>query len=196
MTLDASAAPRTSFPLRVWRAACLHADTYEEVEADPSSMGQALVLVIAACLSAALGGWLRANSGHPLPGEALPLPLHLFVVAIEPLVNWIVSGAFAYMVGATFLRGPETETDYAEVLRTTGFASGPALLFLLAWVPPEPLGLVFMGVAQVWVMLASVVAVRQALDFGTGRAIATYGVARFLMWLALWGLTVVPLPIG
>jgi len=46
------------------------------------------------------------------------------------------------------------------------------------------------------VMLASVVAVREALDFSTARAIAAYGVARVLMWLALWGLTVVPLPFG
>ena len=32
--------PATPFLLRVWRAALLHADTYEEVEADRSAMGE------------------------------------------------------------------------------------------------------------------------------------------------------------
>ena len=61
--------------------------------------------------------------------------------ALEPLVLWLVGSAFAYMVGSSFFRGPETETDYLEVLRTTGFAFGPSVLRFLAWVPPTALGL-------------------------------------------------------
>jgi hypothetical protein len=38
------------------------------------------------------------------------------------------------------------------------------------------------------------VAVRQALDFTTGRAIGTFGVSAALLWLVLWGLSIAPVP--
>ena len=99
------------------------------------------------------------------------------------------------MVGATFLRGREKETDYAEVLRTTGFAFTPGLLLFFVWVPPEEVGLGVWTIARLWILVAAVVAVRQALDFTTLRAVATFGVAAVLMWLVLWGLSVAPIPI-
>ncbi len=117
------------------------------------------------------------------------------VPAVSLLAIWLVSSAFTYMVGATFLRGPETETDYAEVLRTTGFAFSPGLLLFFVWLPPELLGLGLAALARLWVLVAAVVAVRQALDFTTIRAIGTFGVAALLMYLLLWGLTVAPAPL-
>jgi hypothetical protein len=176
-------------------AALLRADTYEEVEADRSSITQAMGVVAAACVAGGAGSWLRGADGSALAGDVLSLPLHVVVVTLEPLVSWLVSGAFAYMVGATFFKGPETETDYLEVLRTTGFAFGPGVLFVFGGLGPETMGLVLMGLGRLWILLASVVAVRQALDFTTLRAIGTYGVAALLMWLVLWGFAIVPIPI-
>jgi hypothetical protein len=184
----------TPFALRVWRSALLHADTYEEVEADKSSISQALIVVCVACLAAGGGVYLRGRSGA-LSGDGLSLPWHMTIVMIEPIVSWLVSSAFAYMVGATFFKGPETETDYLEVVRTTGFAYGPGVLFLFGGVGPEMLGLVAMGVGRAWVLVASIVAVRQALDFTTIRAIGTYGVSTLLMWLVVWGFAVMPMPV-
>lgn len=184
----------TPFGLRMFRAAVLHADTYEEVEADRSALPQALAVVALASVSAGLGAWLRTLAGHDLSGGALPLPTYLAVVTLEPLVIWLTSGAFAYMVGATFLAGPETETDYREVLRTTGFAFTPGILSAFGWLP-DPIGLGILALARVWILIACIVAVRQALDFTTIRAVGTFGSATALLWLLLWGLTVVPLPI-
>jgi hypothetical protein len=178
----------------MWRAALLHADTYEEIEADRSSLGQASVVVLLASAAGALGTWIRVQLGHPLPENALPLAVHLLLIAAEPLIIWLISSVFTYMVGATFLRGPNTETDYAEVLRTTGFAFTPGLLLFFVWVPPEEVGLAAWSLARVWILIAAVVAVRQALDFTTARAVATFGVATLLMWLLLWGLSVAPVP--
>ncbi len=186
---------RTSFPLRMWRASILHADTYEEVEADRGSIGQAFAIVLMASSAGALGTWIRVATGTPLPENALPLPLHLAIIVLEPFTIWLVSSAFAYMVGATFLKGPETETDYAEVLRTTGFAFSPGLLLFFVWLPPDELGLAAWSAARLWILVAAIVAVRQALDFTTIRAIATFGMAALLMWLVLWGLSVAPVPI-
>ena len=110
-------------------------------------------------------------------------------------MSWVVSSAFTYMVGATFFKGPETETDYLEVLRTTGFAFGPGVLYLIGGLGPELVGLSALILTRAWVLVASIVAVRQALDFTTLRAVGTYGASLLLMWLVLWGFAVMPLPV-
>jgi hypothetical protein len=186
---------KTSFPLRMLRACLLHPDTFEEVEADRSSIWQASLIVLLACIAAVTGFWLRLQAGHALPPGSLPLSLQLGVIFIEPLVLWTVGSAFTYMVGSSFFRGRETQTDYLEVLRTTGFGFTPALLSVLAFLPPDALGLGMLGLARIWTLLACVVAVRQALDFTTPRAVGTFGVAAVLVWLVLWGLSVVPVPL-
>ncbi len=186
---------RTHLILRMWRAALLEAEIYEEVEADRSSIWQALLVVGLAATMAPIGFWLYLQMGHALPPGSLPLPLQLVVMFVEPLVLWLMGSAFAFMVGASFFRGPETETDYAEVLRTTGFAFTPALLSCFVFLPPEPLGLGILALGRLWTLAACVVAVRQALDFTTGRAVGTFGVSAALLWLVLWGLSVVPNPL-
>jgi len=188
-------ASRTPFLLRVRRTALLHADTFEEVEADPSAIGQAAVIVVDACLASGLGFWRRLQMGHSLPEGSLPLTLQLGVIVLEPQVLWITGSAFTYMVGSSFFRGPETETHYAEVLRTTGFAFAPTQLAALAFLPPDAVGLGVLGLARIWTFVACVVAVRQALDFTTLRALGTFGISAALLWLVLWGLSVAPIPI-
>jgi len=179
--------------MRILRASLFHADTYEEVEADPSSIGQAGVIVALACLAAALGFWLRATAGRTVQFDSSPMLFQMLIIAIEPLVIWLGASAFTFMVGATFFRGPETETDYLEVLRTTGFAFTPACLAVFAFLQPDWLGLTILTLGRLWSLIATVIAVRQALDFTTLRAIGTFGSAVLLLWLVLWGLSVAPL---
>jgi hypothetical protein len=185
---------RRSFAARILRASLLHVDTYEEVEADRSALAQAALVVLLACFAALAGFWLRLELGHELPPGALPLPLQLTVIFLEPLVLWTAGSAFAFMVGSSFFRGRHTETDYAEVLRTMGFAFAPSLLAALAFVPPDPLGFAVLAASRVWTFVACVVAIRQALDFDTLRAFGTFGIAALLLWLVMWGLSVAPFP--
>jgi hypothetical protein len=176
---------------RMLGAAALDADTYEEVEADPSSLGQAALVVLAASLAIAAA---RAIQGSQAGVEGERLAFQVLLSWLEPLVLWVGGSTFALMVGATFFRGPETESDFAEVLRTTGFAFTPALLRVLVFVPPAGLGLGIDLLARVWTFVAVVVAIRQALDFTTARAIGTFGFAALLLWLVVWGASVAPLP--
>lgn len=177
---------------RLLGAALLRAETYEEVEADPSSLPQAALIVAAACAAIALATFL----GDRAAGVAGPrLALQVAIAALVPAVGWLAGSALAYMVGASFLRGPETVTDYREVLRTTGFAFAPGLLRALACLPPVALGLAIDYAASLWVLCAGVVAVRQALDFSTRAAVATCLAAAVLLWLLVWGLSVAPLPV-
>lgn len=176
---------------RMKGAALLDANTYEEVEADPRSMAQALLIVAAACAVAAVSRFLLGTE------EGIPhgrLVFQVWLSLLEPLALWLGGSVFAYMVGATFFRGPETETDFREVLRTSGFAFTPALLRLFLCVRPPWLGLSIDLAARLWTFAAVVVAIRQALDFTTPRAIGTVGIAALLLWLLLWGVSVAPLP--
>jgi hypothetical protein len=179
---------RTSMPRRLLRCARLHADTYEEIEADHSALGQAFLVVVVAAGSATLGGWLETLTWHTDAYDtSFALGLELAARAIEPVLLWLGGAAFAYMVGSSFFRGPETETDYAEVLRTSGFAFGPGWLAFLVWLPPASLGIGVLWIVRIWTLLAFTVSVRQALDFTTGRAVGTVVVGWAVGWLVMWG---------
>ncbi len=171
------------------RCALFHADTYEEVEADRSSIGQAASVVLLAASSAAAGAWLETFTWHAAQATSkLGLTLEMAARAIEPLAFWLGGAAFAYMVGSSFFRGEETETDYAEVLRTTGFAFAPGLLSFLAFLPPAAFGLSVVWTLRFWMVVTVMIAVRQALDFTTARAIGTVTVGWVLGWLVMWGI--------
>ena len=176
---------------RMLRAVTLDSELYEEVEAEKGSIRQASAIVTLVCLAGGAGTLLR---DAVLGNETLAVAgFYATVDLVEPVLLWLLGSAFAYMVGATFFKGPETETDYAEVLRTTGFAFTPGLLRGFAFVSPPALGFGITVAGDLWMLACGVVAVRQALDFTTGRALGTFGVAYGLMWLLLNGLLVVPL---
>ena len=56
-------------------------------------------------------------------------------------------------------------------MRTIGFSNSPRVLGFLLFIPI--LGLVINFIVSIWALVAGVIAVRQALDFSTLRAIGT-----------------------
>ena len=65
---------------------------------------------------------------------------------------------------------PQTQSDLGEMLRTIGFASAPGLVRILGIIPGL-MGLVFLA-SGIWMLIAVVIAVRQALDYqSTARAV-------------------------
>ena len=65
---------------------------------------------------------------------------------------------------------PETKADYGELLRTIGFSSSPGLIRVLGIIPGLA-NFIFM-IAGIWMLIAMVIAVRQALDYtSTMRAV-------------------------
>jgi len=78
---------------------------------------------------------------------------------------------FAYWIGTTIFAGPETEATYGQLLRTLGFAHSPGFLRIFSFIPF--IGGLISFAASVWFLVAGVIAVRQALDFTTLRAIGT-----------------------
>lgn len=140
-----------SFSERMIRAAKLDPAIYEEVEADPSTIGQAMGVVVLASLAAGIG-----SIGH---GEGISI----IGGVIAALASWFIWAYITYFIGTRFLPEPQTSADHGELLRTIGFSSSPGLLRILGIIPGL-WGLVNL-VISIWMLAAMIVAVRQALDY-------------------------------
>jgi hypothetical protein len=143
---------------RMLRAAKLDVQLYEEVEHDEGATGQATIVVILSALAAGIGS-LGVGS---LAG--------LVITTLAALFGWYVWAFLTYYIGTRLLPEPQTEADYGQLLRTIGFASAPGLIRVLGIIPG--LGPFVFAVAGVWMLIAMVIAVRQALDYtNTWRAV-------------------------
>jgi len=160
------AAGQASIIDRMIRAARLDPQVYEEVEHDQSATGQAMLVVVLGAIAAGIG---------VLYGGVIAL----IVGIVAALVGWAAYAFIAYWVGTNFFKGPRTSATWGELLRTLGFASSPRVLLILGIIPV--VGLLIGLAVFVWMLITTVIAIRQALDFDTGRAIATAVVS----WLAL-----------
>ncbi|HZD04559.1 MAG TPA: YIP1 family protein [Longimicrobiales bacterium] len=88
--------------------------------------------------------------------------------SVVALGGWLLWAALTWVVGARLFGGTAT---WGELLRTLGFAQAPAVFAVLALLPV--VGWAIEGIVALWILWAGVVAIRQALDFGTARAILT-----------------------
>lgn len=144
---------------RMMRAARLDAALYEEVEADTTATSQAMAVVVLSAVASGIGGMSHAGVGG------------LIGLTLSSLLAWYVQAFVIYYVGTKWLPEATTQADIGQLLRTLGFASSPGIIRIAGIIPG--LGLVALFVAPLWMLCATVVAVRQALDYsGTGRAIA------------------------
>jgi hypothetical protein len=141
----------TSFGDRIIRAAKLDVDLYEEVEADKGAMRQAMGVVVLSSIAAGIGTIARGGLGGMLIGT------------IFALVGWYVWAYLTYFIGTKFLPEPQTKADHGELLRTIGFSSSPGLIRVLGIIPGLA-SVVFLA-ASIWMLVAMIIAVRQALDY-------------------------------
>ena len=147
----------SKFIERMIRAAKLDVNLYEEVETDKTTMKQAMGVVILSSLAAGIGS-MSMGSGHLVLGT------------IAALVGWYIWAYLTYFIGTKFLPEAQTKADHGELLRTIGFSSAPGLIRIFGIIPMFT-KLVFM-VAGIWMLIAMVIAVRQALDYkSTARAV-------------------------
>ena len=142
-----------SFKNRIIRAAMLDVNLYEEVEADKGAMGQAMGIVVLSSIAAGVG--LIEKGGFS----------GIFAGTIASLFGWYVWAYLTYFIGTKFLSEPQTKADHGELLRTIGFSSSPGLIRVLGIIPG--LGVVVSFTASIWMLVAMVIAVRQALDYNS-----------------------------
>ena len=140
-----------NFGKRMIRAAKLEVTLYEEVEADKSALGQAMGVVVLASIAAGIGTIARGGI------------LGMLVGVIAALVGWYIWAYLIYLIGAKLLPEPQTKADHKELLRTVGFSSSPGLIRVLGIIPG--LASIVFPIAAIWMLVAMIIAVRQALDY-------------------------------
>jgi hypothetical protein len=102
--------------------------------------------------------------------------MSVFFAPIAQIVGWLIWAGVTYLIGAKIFGGTAT---WGELLRTLGFAQSPGILYLVAVLPL--IGWVIRLVVPLWMLWAGIVAIRQALDFSTGKAVLTAVIG----WLAM-----------
>ena len=121
-------------------------------------MGQAMTVVILSSAAAGIG----TIGAIGLKG--------LILGTITALVGWFIWAYLTYAIGTKLLAEPQTKADYGELLRTIGFSSSPGVLRLFGIIPM--LGNTLNLICGIWMLVAMVIAVRQALDYeSTWRAV-------------------------
>jgi len=162
-----------NFKDRIIRAAKLDINLYEEVEADKGAMGQAMGLVVLSAVAAGIGSIGKAGAAGIVIGT------------ITALISWYIWAYITYFIGTRLFPEPQTKADHGELLRTIGFSSAPGLLRVLGIIP-FLYGIIFF-LTGIWMLIAMVIAVRQALDYkSTPRAIGVCIVGWIIQGIIFW----------
>jgi hypothetical protein len=134
-------------------------------------MGQAMTVVVISSVAAGIGS-LRTMGGAGV-----------IIITIVAIVGWFIWAGLTYLIGTKLLPEPQTQADLSQLLRTIGFSASPGVLRILGIIPV--LGPVINFAVSVWMLVAMVIAVRQALDYqSTGRAVGVCLIG-FVVYLVL-----------
>lgn len=158
-------------------AAKLDTQTYRDVENDRSATGQAALVVILVSVASGIG-FIGTNG-----------VIGLLYGIVFGLLAWAVFALLAYWIGAKLLPRPETHADWGQLARTLAFARAPGMLFIFGIIglASGVIGSLILFVINVWIIVASVIAIREALDYGndTLRAVAVTVLAYIPMLIIL-----------
>lgn len=189
------AAGSSSIVDRIIGFARLNERVIKDVERDTTATGQAMIVVVLAAIAGAIG-----SIGAPAEQDQNLLAAMLFG-AIAAVAGWIVFSVIAYFVGSSLFATAQTSATIGQVLRVVGFAQGPKIIGILGFIPL--LGWIASLVAWIWFVVVAIVALRNAFEFSTERAVGTAIVAlivqvavQVLIWLVFALIIGIPFAIG
>jgi len=166
-----------TFGDRVVGALKLDANTFEDIERDPSAMGQAIGIIALAALAGNLGQIWRLGFGVMLIGVC------------SSLIGYVLWSVVVWLAGTKLMPDPATKADFPETFRTVAFAASPGLLGVVSIVPF--LGwfvmLLLTPIILIWSMAAMVVAVRSVLDYSETFKAVIVVLIGFVVYLFVWG---------
>lgn len=160
--MERNAGATNSLIGRMIGAAKLDVATYEEVEHDTSATTQAGLVVVLAAIA-----------------QGIASPAGVISGIIGSLIGWLAMAGLTYFIGTRLFKGTAT---WGELLRTLGFATAPGILYIVGIIPI--LGWLASLAIMIWVLVAVVIAIRQALDVTTGKAVLT-GLLGMIAWAVI-----------
>ena len=132
--------------------------TFEEIERDPTALGQAVTVILIAGVAAMIGNIFRSGIGWGIAS---------LIISLIGYAVWTVT---VTLVGTKLMPEPQTKADFQETFRTIGFAASPGVFNVIAIIPF--LGPLLAWLISIWSLVIMVIAVRTVLDYtSTGRAI-------------------------
>jgi hypothetical protein len=153
-------------------AAKLDVNFFNAVEHDESKNGEALTVVIIAAVASALGNGIGGIFSNGIVGGLMGALFGLLMV----IVGYYLWSYLTHFIGVKFFNG---EAEVGEVLRTFGYSYSPQVLTVLAFIPC--VGWAIALIAGIWSLVAGIVAIREAMDFDTGKAVLTALIAWVIM---------------
>lgn len=158
---------------RILRAIRLDPTVYREIAEDETSMSQAAIIVVVVTLLSALGTAFVAENF-----------IVSFLVSwlLAVVVGWLLWAALTYFIGAKLFGG---QSSIPEMMRVLGFASAPQLLGVLGFIPC--LGWLAALIGALLALVAGVIAVRESMEFDTGKAVLTVAIAWVISFAIRFG---------
>lgn len=170
------------------RAAKLDVTLFNEVEADTSLNREALTVVIIAALLSFVGSVVGALFPSVLGSVAgvntsfFGLLVAAVVVAIWVVIGYYIWSYLTWFIGTRFFGGT---AEPGELMRTIGYAYAPQWLRVLNFIPC--IGPLLGILVSIWSLVAGIIAIREALDFDTGKAVIT----AIIGWLVIFVISLV-----
>ena len=160
-----------SFGERVIGAMKLDANTFEEIERDPTAMSQTVGVIALAAVSAGIGNiWYGGITG-------------IVMQTIIMLIQYAIWALMVWVIGTKLMPDPATKADLPETFRVIGFAAAPWLLGIITIIPL--LGWLIMFLLWIWSIAVMVVAVKQVLDYNDYAKPAIVVVIAFVVQLVV-----------
>ena len=165
-----------TFGERVVGALKLDANTFEDIERDPTAMGQAVGIIALAALASNLGQIWRLGFGSMLIGVC------------SSLVGYVIWSVVVWLAGTKLMPDPATKADFPETFRTIAFAAAPGLIGVVTIIPflGWLLMLILTPVILIWSMAAMVVAVRSVLDYSETFKAVIVVLIGFVVYVVFW----------
>jgi hypothetical protein len=156
--------------------------TFQEIEADPTAISQAVTVIVIAGVAALIGNMFRIGIMHGV------------MMLVINLIGYALWTLLVVLIGTKLMPEPTTKADFSEGFRVIGFTASPGVFNVLAIVPF--LGPLISFVVWLWMIVVGVVAVREVLDYSnTGRAVIVCLIAAVICWIVSFFL-LMPLLIG
>jgi hypothetical protein len=157
-----------SFVNRLLGVVKLQEPAYSEIKRDSAALNQAVIVVLLSAL--ATNVWVAVFAP-----EGLVRALGGIVLAFAA---WLLFGTLAWWLGTRWFAPRWAPPDVRQVLTLTGFATAPAALNILGFVPL--VGWLILMVASIWSLLTAYTAVRIGLATDERNGLA----ATFIAYLA------------
>ena len=153
---------------RIFRVFRLDATVFKEIAEDKGAMSQAAIVVVVVFFLSALGGAI----GTAIAGGSGAI-LSFFVTFLSGiLISWLLWSVLTYFVGTLLFKG---KTDIPEMMRVLGFSCAPNILGIFSAIPC--VGWIAALAGGILALIAGVIAVREAMEFDTGKAVITVLIA-------------------